>query len=61
MSDPCNQASDGFSSGFLFVPGNTTASEFPTWNLTILSTDRTSRSALYYSFYWRLIWFFFGA
>ncbi|KIP03338.1 hypothetical protein PHLGIDRAFT_497415 [Phlebiopsis gigantea 11061_1 CR5-6] len=33
-SDPCNPLSNGFDSGFLFIPANTT-SNFPTWNVTV--------------------------
>ncbi|TCD59773.1 hypothetical protein EIP91_011514, partial [Steccherinum ochraceum] len=38
FSDPCNQLSNGFSSGFVFVPPNSTTG-FPTFNLTVESAD----------------------
>ncbi|KAH8094561.1 hypothetical protein BXZ70DRAFT_364654 [Cristinia sonorae] len=38
FSDPCTQLDTGFSSGFLFIPPNSTEG-FPTWNVTVLSED----------------------
>ncbi|KII84983.1 hypothetical protein PLICRDRAFT_350142 [Plicaturopsis crispa FD-325 SS-3] len=39
FSDPCDPLADGFDSGWVFIPPNT-SSDFPSWNLTITDDSK---------------------